>query len=86
MLWAVLCFAVIRHFALEHLWYIVCSAILIIDIGLSVLHQKITFPGIIDHLGYEPNDALEEMRKFNLGDHAIKIVTMFLMVYVCLNV
>ncbi|MBB3062582.1 hypothetical protein FHS09_003431 [Microbulbifer rhizosphaerae] len=49
------------------------------------IHQRITFPGLIKYLGYESNEKLEEVKKFNINDHWINILTMFIVVYFCLS-
>lgn len=85
MLWAVLCFALIRNFNLEGIWYVVCGVVLAVEIGLLFLHQRITFPGIISYLGYEPNEKLEEMKKFDLSEHLITVLVMYVVVYLCLK-
>ncbi|RCV91968.1 hypothetical protein [Billgrantia montanilacus] len=85
-LWAVLCFSLIQNFNLEDFWYLICALVLIVELGLLVLHQKITFPGIISYLGYEPNEKLNAMKKFNVGDHAINVVVMFVVVYAFIKV
>lgn len=66
---------------MKNLWYLVCALVLVIEIGLVALHQKITFPGIISYPGYESNEKLDAMKKFNIGDHAMNIVIMFVVVY-----
>ena len=81
VLWSVLCFAVIFRFGLEKWWYIVCTVTLLIEIALLTIHQKITFPGIINYLGYPENDKLKELSKINFSDHAINIFLMFAIVY-----
>lgn len=83
MLWAVLCFSVIKSFQLENIWFIVCGGVLCIQIGLLVLHQKVTFPRLVIALGYEPNDSLEEIKKVHISDHLISIFVLFGIVYLC---
>lgn len=84
-LWAVLCFAIIQNFKLEEIWYLICALVLAVELGLLALHQKFTFPGIISYLGYEPNEKLNAMKKFNIGDHVINVVIMFVIVYASLK-
>lgn len=85
LLWALLCFAVIRRFHLEGVWYLACAAVLTVEIGLLYIHQKITFPAVLRHLGYEPNEKLEEAKLFKIGDHLPNIIAMFGVVYLCIN-
>lgn len=84
ILWAVLCFVLIQNFDLERYWYLVCAAVLVVEIGILFMHQRITFPGLVKYLGYEPNERLEAVTKFNINDHWINILTMFVIVYFCL--
>ena len=84
LLWAVLCYVIIERFQLESLWYFVCVAILFVEIGMLAVHQKITFPSLIQYLGYDPNEKLEEAKKFVFADHIINITIMFVVVYYCL--
>lgn len=84
VLWAVLCFSLIRSFELEGYWYVVCAVVLAVEIGVICVHQKVTFPGLIEYLGYETNEKLEDVKRFNISDHWINILTMFAVVYLCL--
>lgn len=85
LLWSVLCFVLIIRFELESVWYLVCSGVLVIEIGLLIIHQKHTFPGLISHLGYEPNKKLDEMSTVSWSDHLASVVIMFGVVYWGIN-
>ena len=85
LLWGVLCFVIIKRFHLESVWYVACALVLTLEIGLLYIHQKITFPGLIKSLGYEPNEKLKEAMRFKIGDHSVNAIVMFGLVYLCLN-
>jgi len=85
VLWAVLCFVVISRFNLASVWFFVCGIVLLVEIGLLVLHQRITFPGLVRYLGYEPNEKLEETKRFRVTDHVVQIGVMYGVVYWCLR-
>jgi hypothetical protein len=85
ILWSILYFSVINKFHLEELWYLVISCVVIIELILTLLHQKVTFPSLISYFGYEPNEKLKDSTKFRISDHIVKMLTMFVMVYLCIQ-